>query len=260
MGPRYPMGPDPNGGPTQQRPYIGPTHGPSLGPRPTALQPGPPPEASMYPSHQRPEGRSLHPMGSRFPGPEGPAQLPYPGLRPPGLGSSSCIWPGVNGQDRLNPNAANQRSFSYGGMPPPMGHKPWPEAAGYPQHPPNAPHQMSSSLGPPASRAPVLQSDPASRTQSSSMLESPEMLALQQLSASSGPPAGGFHQPGAPSGFGSIPSKQLQLLGPTGDRGTDGQADTEPRGRHDLSFFHFCLMKSNVFRLNAERMNFLCFV
>ncbi|XP_023204544.1 cat eye syndrome critical region protein 2 isoform X1 [Xiphophorus maculatus] len=225
MGPRYPMGPNPNGGPTQQRPYIGPTHGPSLGPRPTALQPGPPPEASMYPSHQRPEGRSLHPMGSRFPGPEGPAQLPYPGLRPPGLGSSSCIWPGVNG-----PNAANQRSFSYGGMPPPMGHKPWPEAAGYPQHPPNAPHQMSGSLGPPASRAPVLQSDPASRTQSSSMLESPEMLALQQLSASSGPPAGGFHQPGAPSGFGSIPSKQLQLLGPTGDRGTDGQADTEPRG------------------------------
>uniref|UniRef100_A0A3P9Q8T4 Cat eye syndrome critical region protein 2 n=1 Tax=Poecilia reticulata TaxID=8081 RepID=A0A3P9Q8T4_POERE len=258
MGPRYPMGPDPNEGPPQQRPYIGPTHGPSLGPRPTALQPGPPPEASMYPSHQRPEGRSLHPMASRFPGPEGPAQLPYPGLRSPGLGSSSGIWPSVNGQDRLNPNAANQRGFSYGGMPPPMGHKPWPEAAGYPQHHHNAPHQMSSSLGPPASRALALQSDPAGRTQSSSMLESPEMLALQQLSASSGPPAGGFHQPGAPSGFGSIPSKQLQLLGPTGDRGTDGQADTEPRGRHDLSFLHFCLTESNVFRLNAERMNSLC--
>ncbi|XP_038162138.1 cat eye syndrome critical region protein 2 isoform X1 [Cyprinodon tularosa] len=244
---RYPMGPDPNRGPRQQRPYIGPTHGPSLGPRPMALQPGPPPEASMYPSHQRPEGHTLHPMANRFPGPDAPAQHTYPGMRSPGMGPSN-MWPGMNrpGQDRLNgmrmqdPNMANQRSFSYGGIPPPMGHKPWPEAAGYPQHPPTAPHQMSaSSLGPLSSQPTMPQPDSTGRTHLSSMLESPEMLALQQLSASSGPPAGiphqhtgNFQQPGAPSGFGSNPahptkqpptSLEVQLLRPAGDKGVESQ-------------------------------------
>ncbi|MEQ2175121.1 hypothetical protein GOODEAATRI_014959 [Goodea atripinnis] len=268
MSPRFSMGPDSNRGPQQQRPYIGPTHGPSLGPRPMALQPGPPTEASMYPSHQRPEGHTLHPMANRFSGPERPTTS-YPGLRSPGMGASN-MWPGMNhqGQDRLNdmrmqdPNIANQRSFGYGGIPPPMGHKPWPEAAGYPQHPPNALHQMSaaaSSLGPPSSRAPMPQPESTGRTHLSSMLESPEMLALQQLSASSGPPAGtphqhigNFQQPGAPSGFGSIPahpsrqpppSLEVQLLRPAGDKGVDSQpcqqTDMDPKGRPDLYFLPF---------------------
>ncbi|KAM4573952.1 chromatin remodeling regulator CECR2 [Odontesthes bonariensis] len=250
MGPRYPLRPDPNEQhPPPQHPYMGPTHGPSLGPRPMALQPGPPPEASMYPSHHRPESHTMHPMGNRFSGPEGPSQHNHPGLRPPGMGISN-MWPGMNhqGQDRLNgmrmqdPNMVNQRNFSYGGIPPPVGHKPWPEAAGYPQHPSNAQYQMSSaasSLGPISSRPPMSQADSSGRALLSSMLESPEMLALQQLSASSGPPAGASHQhignfqkPGPPSGLGSVPahpSKQpppapeVQLLCPARDKGPDSQ-------------------------------------
>uniref|UniRef100_A0A8D3AJ59 Bromo domain-containing protein n=1 Tax=Scophthalmus maximus TaxID=52904 RepID=A0A8D3AJ59_SCOMX len=263
MGPRYPMGPDPNQQPPphhqqQQHPYVGPTHGPSLGPRPMALQPGPPPEASMYPSHHHPDGHTMHPMGNRFSGPDGPTQHNYPGLRPPGMGLSN-MWTGVNHQEIPNgmriqdPNMVNQRNFGYGGVPPPMGHKPWPEAAGYPHPPPNAQYQMSagvSSQGPMSSRPPGPHPDSSGRTRLASMLESPEMLALQQLSASSGPPAGAPHQhmgnfpqPGPPSGIGSIPAHpsqqpppapEVQLLRPAKDNGPDSQpsqqTDMQPKG------------------------------
>ncbi|XP_036961926.1 cat eye syndrome critical region protein 2 isoform X1 [Acanthopagrus latus] len=260
MGPRYPMGPDPNQQQPphqQQHPYMGPTHGPSLGPRPMALQPGPPPEASMYPSQHRPEGHNMHPMGNRFSGTEGPPQHNYPGLRPPGM-SLSNMWTGMNHQERPNgmrmqdPNFVDQRSFSYGGVPPPVGQKPWPEAAGVPHPPPNAQYQMSaavSSPGPMSSRPTVAHPDSSGRTRLASMLESPEMLALQQLSASSGPPAGAphqrmgnFQQPGPPSGIGSIPTQssqqpppapEVQLLRPAGDNGPDSQpsqqTDMQPK-------------------------------
>lgn len=266
MGPRYPMGPDPNQQPPphqQQHPYMGPTHGPSLGPRPVALQPGPPPEASMYPSHHHPEGHTMHHMGNRFSGSDGPPQHNYPGLRPPGMGMSN-MWTGMSPQERPNgmgmqdPNMVNQRGYGYGGVPPPVGHKPWPEAAGYPHPPPNAQYQMSagvSSQGPGmSSRPPVPHPDSSGRTRLASMLESPEMLALQQLSASSGPPAGAphqhmgnFQQPGPPSGIGSIPAHpsqqpppapEVQLLCPARDNGPDSQpsqqTDTQPKGRPDL--------------------------
>ncbi|XP_044212967.1 cat eye syndrome critical region protein 2 [Thunnus albacares] len=261
MGPRYPMGPDPNQlQPPHQHPYMGPTHGPSLGPRPVALQPGPPPEASMYPSHHRPESHTMHPMGNRFSGPEGPHQHNYTGLRPPGMGLPN-MWTGMNhqGQERpsgmrmQDPNMVNQRNCSYGGVPPPVGHKPWPEAAGYPHPPPNAQYQMSAAVSPPgpiSSRPPVPHPDPSGRTRLASMLESPEMLALQQLSASSGPPAGAphqhmgnFQQPGPPSGIGSIPAHpsqqpppapEVQLLRPARDNGPDSQpsqqTDMQPKG------------------------------
>ncbi|XP_026220809.1 cat eye syndrome critical region protein 2 isoform X2 [Anabas testudineus] len=261
MGPTYPMGPDPNQQQIrhqQQHPYMGPTHGPSLGPRPVALHPGPPPEASMYPSHHRPEGLTMHPVGNRFPGPEGPPQHNYPGLRPAGYQSSN-MWTGMNHQERpngipiQNPNMVNQRNFNYGGVPPPVGHKPWPEAAGYPHPPPNDQYQMSAAVSssvPMASRPPAPHSDSSGRTRLASMLESPEMLALQQLSASSGPPAGtphqhmsNFQQPGPPSAIGSIPvhpSQQpppvpeVQLLRPARDNGPDSQpsqqTDIQPKG------------------------------
>ncbi|XP_023124912.2 chromatin remodeling regulator CECR2 isoform X1 [Amphiprion ocellaris] len=256
MGPRYPMDPNQQQ-PPQQHPYVGPTHGPSLGPRPMGLQPGPPPEASMYPSHHRPEGHTMHPMGNRFAGPEGPPQHNYPGMRPPGMGLSN-MWTGMNhqGQERHNgmrmqdPNMVNQRNFSYGGIPPPMNHKPWPEAAGYPHHPSNAQYQMSaaaSSQGPMSLHPPVPHPDSSGRARLASMLESPEMLALQQLSASSGPPAGqhigNFRQPGPPSGIGSIPAHpsqqpppalEVQLLRPARDKGPDSQpspqTDSYPKG------------------------------
>lgn len=262
MGARYPMGLDPSQQqPPQQHPYIGPTHGPSLGPRPMALQPGPPPEASMYPSHHHPEGHTMHPMGNRFLGPDGPAQHNYQGLRTPGMGLPT-MWTNMNhqGQERPNgmrmqdPNMVNQRNFSYGGLPPPVGHKPWPEAAGYPHHPSSAQYQMSaaaSSPGPISSRPPVPHPDSSGRTRLASMLESPEMLALQQLSASSGPPAGASHQhignfqqPGPPSGIGTIPAHpsqqpppapEVQLLRPARDKEPDSQAlqqtDSHPKGK-----------------------------
>lgn len=250
MGPRYPVGPDPN---HQQHPYMGPMHGPSLGPRPMALQPGPPPEASMYPSQHRPDGHSMHPMGNRYCGPEGPPQHNYHGLRPPSMGLSN-MWTGMNQQDRptgmglQDPNMANQRNFSYGGIPPPVGHKPWGEAAGYPHPPPNVQYQMSAAVSSPQ-RPPVPSADSAGRTRLASMLESPEMLALQQLSASSGPPQHmvNFQQPGPPSGIGSLPARpsqqhppapEVQLPHPARHNGPDSQpsqqTDTQPKGRLDL--------------------------
>ncbi|XP_019959184.1 chromatin remodeling regulator CECR2 [Paralichthys olivaceus] len=290
MGPRYPMGPDPKQQPPphqQQHRYMGPAHGPSLGPRPVALQPGPPPEASMYPSHHHPESHTMHPMGNRFSGPGGPTQHNYPGLRPPGMGLSH-MWPGMNHQERPNgmriqdPNMLNQRNFGYGGVPPPVGHKPWPEAAGYPHPPPNAQYQMSagvSSYGPMSPRPPVAHPDSSGRTRLASMLESPEMLALQQLSASSGPPAGtphqhmgNFQQPGPPSGIGSIPAHptqqpppapEVQLLHPAKDNGPDNQlpqqTDTQPKGtmsENKMAVSHISKESSshkNTFSINQER-------
>ncbi|KAK1888512.1 Cat eye syndrome critical region protein 2 [Dissostichus eleginoides] len=212
---------------------------------------------SMYPSHHRPEGHSMHPMANRFPGPEGPLQHNYPGMRPPSMGMAN-MWTGMNHQDRpsgmrmQDPNMVNQRSFGYGGVPPPVGHKPWPEAAGYPHPPPNAQYQMSaavSSQGPMSSHPPVAHPDSSGRTRLASMLESPEMLALQQLSASSRPPAGAphqhmgnFQQPRPPSGIGSNPAHpsqqpppapEVQLLHPARDNGPDSrpsqQTDTLPK-------------------------------
>lgn len=239
---------------------MGPTHGPSLGPRPVALQPGPP-EASMYPSHHRPEGHNIHSMGNRFSGPEGPPQHNYPRLRPPGMNLSN-MWTGMNQHERPNgiriqdPNMVNQRNFSYGGVPPPVGHKPWPEAAGYPHPPLNDQYQMSAAVGAPMpSRHPAPHQD-SGRTRLASMLESPEMLALQQLSASSGPPSGAphqhtstFQQPGSPSEIGSLPAHPSQQPPPTTevhllhharDNGPDRQpfqeTDMQLKGTPDFLF------------------------
>uniref|UniRef100_A0A8C7YPI4 CECR2 histone acetyl-lysine reader n=1 Tax=Oryzias sinensis TaxID=183150 RepID=A0A8C7YPI4_9TELE len=280
MGPRYSMGPNPN---QQQHSYMGPA---SLGPRPIALQPGPPPEASMYPSHHYPEGHPMHPMGNRLSGPEGPSQHGFSGLRPPGMGMPN-MWPARNhqGPDRLNgmgmqdPNLGNQRNFAYGGIPPPAGHKPWPEAAGYPHPSSSAQYQMSgaaSSMGPMSSHTPVPHPDPSGRTRLSSMLESPEMLAMQQLSAPSGPPAGAppqhrgnFQQPGPPSGVGSIPAKQppptpeVQLLHPARNKGPDSHpaqpTDVDPKDPSlegnmtaNIIFENGSLQK-NSYSINQER-------
>lgn len=281
MGPRYPVGPDPN----QQHSYMGPTHGPCLGPRPMTLQPGAPPEASIYPSHHRPEGHTVHPMGNRFSGPEGSPQHNYPGLRPAGM-PLPTMWSGMNqqGQERpsgmsiQDPNMVNQRNFSYGGIPPPVGHKPWPEAAGYPNHPSNAQFQMTAAASSPglmSARPTVPHSDSSGRTRLASMLESPEMLALQQLSASSGPPAGAphqhtgnFQQPGPPSRIGSIPahpSQQLppapevQLLHPARDKGPDRQppqqTNLHPKGRPDLLVLYFTSLRDRALDSSVSFVN-----
>ncbi|XP_077423380.1 chromatin remodeling regulator CECR2 isoform X2 [Vanacampus margaritifer] len=264
MGHRYPIGPEGNQPLHQQHhPYMGPTHGPSLGPRPMALQLRPPSEASIYPSHYRPDGHTMHPMGNQLSGPDGPQQHNYTGMRSLSMGLSNIWTTGSlnhqrperpSGTHMQDPSMVSQHNLSYGGVPPPVGHKPWPEAAGYPHPPPNAQYQMSaavvSSLGPVQQYSPLAHSDSSTKTGLASMLESPEMLALQQLSASSRPPAGSphqdvgnFQQAKPPSGVGSIPTRpsqqpppapEVQLLRPAGDNGPDGQSsphtDIQPKG------------------------------
>lgn len=194
FGPRYPMGPDsrhlePQ---HQQHSYIGPTHGPSLGPRPVALQSGglctTPSEGDMYRPHHHPhpDGQPIHPMGNGYPRPlhnsftsYGPPHAPY--------GS----WPGSNQQQPGQPLMQEQ---AMGGQHP-YGHtmvRP-PHNAGYP--PSNGQYRMSavSSQGPMAHRPPMTPQQP--RPHVGSMMDSPEMIALQQLSASSSRLSVGGYQP-----------------------------------------------------------------
>ncbi|KAJ8391062.1 hypothetical protein AAFF_G00096830 [Aldrovandia affinis] len=250
LGLRFPVGPDSRPlQPQQQQPYMGPTHGPSLGPRPVALQSGglctPPPEGNMYPSRQHQEGQVTHPGRSRYPGPGVmPQHNSYTRFRPPGPGMPA-MWPGMNSQgqeraagpamqDQGMGNPLAQHSFNVGmGRAPPT---PWPEQpAGY--LPPNGQYRMPaaiSSPGPMPHRPPMPQQDPRPRL--SSMLDSPEMIALQQLSASSGPPTGPAHGPlpqhmgkfqqppqatAAPAHATPLAPPEIQLLRPARDNGTD---------------------------------------
>ncbi|XP_066580654.1 chromatin remodeling regulator CECR2 [Amia ocellicauda] len=200
-------------------PYVGPTHGPSLGPRPAALQSGglcaPPPEGSLYPSQQRPEGVVRHPGGgATFAGPDiSPLSAPqnnmYPRFRHPSV-ALPPMWSGVNGlgQERpsapgleQNPNCLPLRPFNPATIrPPPPPSKQWPDQA-----PSYLPHNGqpvglyrlpcgASSPAPSAPRGDPVHRPPAPtvptqehRAHLGSMLDSPEMIALQQLSASSCP-------------------------------------------------------------------------
>ncbi|XP_077566454.1 chromatin remodeling regulator CECR2 isoform X1 [Stigmatopora nigra] len=259
MGHRYPISPDGNQPLHQQQlPYMGPTHGPSLGPRPMALQLRPPPEASIYPSHYHSESHMMHPMGNRLSGPDVPQKHNYTGMRPPSMGPSN-MWTKLNhpcperpsGICMQDANVVNQHNLNYGGVPPPVGQKPWPEAAGYPHPPSNTQYQMPAAVV--NSSGPMQQRNTdssISTTRSASMLESPEMLALQQLSASSGPPADSphqdmrhFQQSRLPSRVGSIPTRSsqqappahdVQLLCPAANNGPDSQSsqqtDFQPEG------------------------------
>lgn len=185
FGPRYPMGPDsrhiqPQ---HQQHSYTGPTHGPSLGPRPVALQSGglctTPSEGDMYRPHHHPDGQPMHPMGNGYPRPLHNSFVPY--------GS----WPGSNQQQSRRPMMqeqamGGQHPYGHGMMRPP-------HSAGYP--PSNGQYRMSAvnSQGPIAHRPPLTPQEP--RPHVGSMMDSPEMIALQQLSASSARLGVGGYQP-----------------------------------------------------------------
>ncbi|XP_035280560.1 LOW QUALITY PROTEIN: cat eye syndrome critical region protein 2 [Anguilla anguilla] len=249
LGLRFPGGPDARLQPQQQQPYMGPTHGPSLGPRPVALQSGglctPPPEGNMYPSRQHPEGPVPHPGRSRYPGPGVlPQHNSYARFRPPGVGMPG-VWPGMGGpgqeraagppvQDQGMGTHLSQHPFNAGmgrGPPPPWAEEP----AGY--RAPGEQYRTAPAVcspGPGPQRPPMALQD--SRPRLSSMLDSPEMIALQQLSASSGPPSGPprpplpqhmgkFQQPPqvspAPAHASQLPPPQIQLLRPARDNAAD---------------------------------------
>lgn len=167
----------------QQHNYIGPTHGPSLGPRPVALQPGglctPPSEGNMYPSIQHPDGQSIHPVGNSYPRPGVPMNSYTPYGPPPGPYGT---WPNHQGQQlpggpmMQEQTMGSQHPYGHGMMRPP-------HVAQYP--PSNGPYRMPavSSPGHMGHRPPMTPQD--SRPHLGSMMDSPEMIALQQLSASS---------------------------------------------------------------------------
>ncbi|KAI5616139.1 cat eye syndrome critical region protein 2 isoform X2, partial [Silurus asotus] len=180
--PRYPMGPDsrhlqPQ---HQQHSYIGPTHGPSLGPRPVALQSGglctTPSEGDMFRPHHNPDG---HPMGNSYPRPLHNSFAPYG--HPPAPYSS---WPGSTQQQPRQPMMQEQAMgggqhgpYTHGMMRPP-------HSAGFP--PSNGQYRMPAAVsaqGPMAQRPQMTPQEP--RLHVGSMMDSPEMIALQQLSASS---------------------------------------------------------------------------
>ncbi|XP_026094716.1 cat eye syndrome critical region protein 2-like isoform X2 [Carassius auratus] len=192
LGPRYPIRLDdqPLQHPHQQHSYPGPTHGPSLGPRPMTLQPGglcaPPPEGNMYPSWQHPEGQSMQPVGNRYPRPGVPMHSSYSPYGPHSM-HVPRMWPPMNNQGQQTPGGPMMQEQSSTSQHPynnNMIHPP--HSTGYAVT--NGQYRMPS-VG---SQSPIGQRQPGPpqvlRQHLASMLDSPEMIALQQLSASSSPP------------------------------------------------------------------------
>ncbi|TRY54533.1 hypothetical protein DNTS_033399, partial [Danionella cerebrum] len=189
IGPRYPAGPDgrPLPPPHQQHSYSGPTHGPSPGPRPMSLQPGghsvPPSEGNMYPStHPHSEGQCMQSGGSQYPSPGVPMHNSYPAYDPRGM-NMSRMWQSVN-QRQPSPGGLMMQDQSAASQHP------------YHQNMVRSPHSTGYTLPSGQYRMPSVNTqgspgqrhlgDPqVSRPHLASMLDSPEMIALQQLSASS---------------------------------------------------------------------------
>lgn len=194
---------------------MGPMHGPSLGPRPVALQAGglcrPPSEGSMYPSHQYPDGGQIYYQGtSRYSGPEVPPQHSSCPPQPPNLwsGISNHFQPRQSGPMMME-QQHNQRHPFNPGVVHPLPPKSWPDQpVDCPPH--NDQNKMQAGAGSliPINQRPMMLQN--SKPHLASMLESPEMLALQQLSASSracsGQPIGSFPVP--PQGSGHLFTSQ----------------------------------------------------
>ncbi|XP_055506025.1 LOW QUALITY PROTEIN: chromatin remodeling regulator CECR2-like [Leucoraja erinacea] len=211
-------------GPKNKPSYVGPVHGPSLGPRPPSVPPGtvaalPPQEGSMYPSQPFQPGYTAQRLESPAHQPPPPdfAQRhvynPYGHLNGPCRGPRP-VWNNNSGggsvERTLAPTGKNQL---VGPSQPPLSqHHPfsqmveqnlmrasvplnhWPNQPGHlphngpPVYPrlPNAPQATGSPRMPP----PFLRSPPPHQgLHVDSMLSSPEMIAMQQLSAPVCPPA-----------------------------------------------------------------------
>ncbi|XP_052453410.1 chromatin remodeling regulator CECR2 isoform X1 [Carassius gibelio] len=231
IGPRYPIGPDgqPLQPPHQQHSYPGPNHGPPLGPRPMNLQPGgfstPPREGNMHPSQQHPEGQSMQPMGNRYPRPGVPMHSSYPHYGPHSMNVPRLLppinhhgQPTSGGPMMQEQSATSQHPYNNNMIRPP-------HSTGYAMT--NGQYRMPSV----SSQSPIGQRPPGasqvSRPHLASMLDSPEMIALQQLSASSSHRVENF-QPISQSGDNALASAALsspenQLIRPVRDGAADIQ-------------------------------------
>ncbi|XP_072125474.1 chromatin remodeling regulator CECR2 [Mobula birostris] len=205
-------------GPKNKQNYVGPVHGPSLGPRPPSVPPGtmsaPPQEGSMYPSQPFQPGYTAHRLEGPVPRPTSdfaPRHVynPYGHLNGPRRGPRP-VWNNNNGgsvERPLGPAGKNQlvgpsqcsqsqhHPFSQMVEPNlmrpsvPLNH--WPDQPGRLPHngPPGYPRLPNSPQTPNTQRmpSPYLRS-PHQGLHVDSMLSSPEMIAMQQLSASVCPP------------------------------------------------------------------------
>ncbi|XP_042191032.1 cat eye syndrome critical region protein 2 [Callorhinchus milii] len=201
-------------GPENKPTYAGPVHGPSLGPRPPSMPPGtlsaPPQEGSMYPSQPFQPGYTPHRLeglAHRSPSdfqarhiynPYGPRHGPRhmwnggnagPTERPLGPGDKAPLMgPGHSAQSQhhpfsqmVDPNLMRPSA--------PLNH--WSDQPGLLPHnrPPGYPRLPSVPQAPNMQRMPPPFLRPQHQgLQIDSMMSSPEMIAMQQLSAPVCPP------------------------------------------------------------------------
>lgn len=215
------------------------------------LQPGgfcaPPPEGNMYPSQQHPEGQSMQPMGNRYPRPGVPMHSSYPPYGPHSM-NVPRMWPPMNHHGQPTPggpmmqeqSATSQHPYNNNMIHPP-------HSTGYAMT--NGQYRMPSV----SSQSPIGQRPPGapqvSRPHLASMLDSPEMIALQQLSASLSHRVENF-QPTPQSGGNAsdaLSSPENQLIRPVRDGAADIQhTPVSPKGKswYSLPYFGITLLLS----------------
>ncbi|XP_041071416.1 cat eye syndrome critical region protein 2 [Carcharodon carcharias] len=205
-------------GPGNKATYAGPVHGPSLGPRPPSVPPGtvsaPPQEGSMYPSQPFQPGYTAHCLEGPVHRPNSDFQgrhvyNPYGHPNGPRHGPHH-VWNGNNDGSIERPLRPVEKNPLAGpGQSPQSQHRPfpqmvernlmrpsvplnhWPDQPGCLPHngPPGYPRLPNSPQTPNIQRMPPpFLRPPHQGLHIDSMLSSPEMIAMQQLSAPVCPP------------------------------------------------------------------------
>lgn len=180
----------------------------------------------MYPSRQQSDGQQMQPAGNRYPMPGVPMHGSYPPYGPHGI-SMQRMWPPVNHQGQQTSGGpmvqeqgmTNQHPYNHGMVRPP-------HSSGY------AVVNNQYIMPPVNSQGPIGQRPPGApqetRPNLASMLDSPEMIALQQLSASSSHVASFQPTPSGGNTSDVLSPPENKLLGPVSD---NQHTPTSPKGR-----------------------------